>query len=116
MKEKIEAYYLKQQEPVKSCLLTLRDILLNLDRSQFTEEWKYGLPFFYYRKKPFCYFWKDPKSQQPYIGYSKGYLISHPQLIKGNRTRIKILPIDPNSDIPIHTLRQLFELSIVHYK
>ena len=116
MKEIIEAYYLKQKEPEKSCLLALRSILLSFDTEHMSEEWKYGLPFLYYKKKPYCYFWKDPKSKQPYIGYSKGFRFSPPQLIKGNRTRIKILPIDTNSDIPIETLRELFELSRIHYK
>ena len=43
-------YYLKQEEPVKSCLLALQAIILGLDH-QITPEWKYGLPFFYYKKK-----------------------------------------------------------------
>jgi hypothetical protein len=50
-------YYLKQEEPYKSYLLALKDIILGLDEA-ITPEWKYGLPFFYYNKKMFCYFGK----------------------------------------------------------
>lgn len=115
MKEKIEAYYLKQVEPTKSCLLALRTIIKNYDAT-ISEEWKYGLLSFYLKKKPFCYIWKDKNTQEPYIGISRGYLIEHPALIQGNRTRIKILPIHPEKDIPIELIYEIFELAASTYK
>ena len=114
MKEKIEAYYLKQIEPNKSCLLALRTIVRDFDPN-ITEEWKYGLPSYYYKKKPFCYFWKDKQTQEPYIGIARGFLIEHPALIQGDRTRIKIIPIAPTKDIPIKIIYEIFELAVAVY-
>tara|TARA_B100000809_G_scaffold266776_2_gene331462 strand:- start:3880 stop:4227 length:348 start_codon:yes stop_codon:yes gene_type:complete len=115
MKEKIEAYYLKQVEPNKSCLLTLRTIIKNYD-IHISEEWKYGLPSFYYKKKPFCYLWKNKKTQEPYIGIARGFLIEHTELIQGDRKRIKKLPITPTKDIPIKKTHEIFKLAISTYK
>ncbi len=116
MLNKVEAYYLKLQEPHRGCLLALRHVIKSFDELNITEEWKYGLPSFYYKKKPFCYFWKDPKTQVPYIGISKGYLIEHPFLIKGNRTRIKIIPVALEEDIPVKIIYEIFELTLKFYK
>tara|TARA_B100000809_G_scaffold251192_1_gene284442 strand:+ start:14156 stop:14506 length:351 start_codon:yes stop_codon:yes gene_type:complete len=107
-------YYLKQEEPYKSCLLTLKDIILSLDES-ITPEWKYGLPFFYYKKKMFCYFWKDKKTQEPYIGICRGNEIEHPLLEAGNRTRMKILRINPNEDIDVDSIQEILTEAITCY-
>ncbi|WP_139959385.1 DUF1801 domain-containing protein [Flavicella sediminum] len=111
----LDAFYDKLQEPTKSCLLAIRQLLLSYD-TDICELKKYGLPFFYYKKKAFCYLWKDKKSQEPYIGIHRGYLIEHPKLIKGTRTRIKIFPIHPEQDIDKDTLFEILDLAKLHYK
>ena len=115
MKEKIEAYYLKQIEPNRSCLFALRSIILNYN-THISEEWKYGLPSYYYKKKTFCYLWKDKKTNEPYIGIARGFLIEHTALIQGDRTRIKILPIPVDKDIEIKTIYNVFDLATTLYK
>lgn len=107
-------YYLKQDEPNKSCLLALKDIILGLD-SEITPEWKYGLPFFYYKKKMFCYFWKDKKTQEPYIGICRGNEIDHPLLEAGNRKKMKILRINPHTDIDIKTVKEILYSALNSY-
>lgn len=114
MLTKIEEFYEKQTEPNKSCFLALRGLILNFS-PDIQELVKYGLPFYYYKKKPFCYIWKDKKTNEPYIGMHKGFLIEHPSLIKGNRTRIKILPVPPLEDISKTTLYDVFKLALEHY-
>lgn len=114
MLNKIEEFYDKQIEPNKSCFLALRSLTLNYS-NEIQELVKYGLPFYYYKKKPFCYFWKDKKTNEPYVGIAKGFLIEHPTLIKGDRTRIKILPIPPLTDISKTTLYEVFDLASEHY-
>ena len=49
-------FYLQQQEPVKSCLLALRAIILSQDNN-ISNVMKYGMPFFCYKGKMFCYLW-----------------------------------------------------------
>jgi hypothetical protein len=107
-------YYLKQEEPNRSCLLALKDIILSLD-SEITPEWKYGLPFFYYKKKMFCYFWKDKKTQEPYVGICRGNEIDHPLLETGNRKRMKILRINCNEDLDLKSIQEIFTQAISLY-
>ena len=108
-------YYLNQEEPYKSCLLALKDIILGLD-SEITPEWKYGLPFFYYKKKMFCYFWKDKKTQEPYILFAEGNHLNHEHLEAGNRARMKIFRVNPNEDIPIKTLQNILNSALELYR
>ena len=50
----LDDFYLQQNEPVKSCLLALREIILSQD-ADITNALKYGMPFFCYKGKMFCY-------------------------------------------------------------
>src|SRR6185437_9054488 len=47
-------YFLQKEDPDKSCLQFLRQLILKQDRN-ITEAWKYGMPFFCYKGKMFCY-------------------------------------------------------------
>jgi hypothetical protein len=110
-----DKFYFKQEDPYKSCLLALKDIILTLDEN-ITPEWKYGLPFFYYKKKMFCYFWKDKKTQEPYIGVCLGKEIEHPLLEIGNRKRMKIFRVNPNEDIDIKSIKEILIEAMTFYK
>lgn len=101
-------FFLEQDEPNKSCFLALRKTILCFDK-QITEHWKYKLPFYYFKGKPFCYLWKDKKTNQPYIGIVKGHHINNPMLIQGNRKKMKVLMIDPNADLPVEEIYLVFE-------
>jgi hypothetical protein len=70
MKE-LDHFYLQQDEPIKGCLLALRQIILSQDK-EVTNVWKYGMPFFCYKGKMFCYLWFHKKHKQPYIGIVEG--------------------------------------------
>jgi len=104
----LEKAYAKQEEPNRSCLFALREIILGLS-PELTESLKYGMPFFSYKGKMFCYFWKDKKTKEPYVGVMKGSLITHSKLEQGNRSMIKIFRIDPNKDIPIKELTTVLQ-------
>ena len=110
----IENYYLDQKEPVKGCLLALRKIVLDFD-SEISEEWKYSMPFFYYKKRMFCYLWFHKKYKIPYIGIVEGRNIEHPELIAEDRSRMKIMLIDPEKDIPIKTFNQILKAAARFY-
>jgi hypothetical protein len=66
-----DRFYLQKEEPVKSCLIALREIILKQDR-EITVAWKYGMPFFCYKGKMFCYLWVHKTIQKPYIGFVEG--------------------------------------------
>lgn len=107
----LQSFYENQTEPNQSCFFALRQFILKL-HSDFTEEYKYGLPFFYFRGKGLCYLWYDKKTNEPYIGFADGKLIEHPRLEQGDRKRMKIFRIDPNTDLPIKDLKEIIEASI----
>ncbi len=109
----LDNYYLDQEEPVKGCLLALKDIILSIDN--ISQEWKYGMPFFYFKGKMFCYFWKDKKTGEPYIGITKGKEINHPALELGNRKLVRILRINPKKDIDINTINEILNTAIILY-
>jgi hypothetical protein len=111
----IDNYFLQKEEPVKSCLQFLRSFILNFD-PEITEEWKYGMPFYFYRKKRFCYLWTHKKFLQPYIGIVDGKHIDHPDLISEKRARMKILLIDPARDLPIKKIRSILTEVLAIYK
>lgn len=104
-------FYLNQKEPNKSCLLTLRQIILDQDEN-ITETRKYGMPCFCYYKKMFCYLWTDKKTNHPYILMVEGNQIEHPDLEQGSRKRMKILPVNPSKDIPVGIVVEVLELGL----
>ena len=108
-------YYLNKKEPQKSCLLALRSIILNMDKD-VSETVKYEMPCFCYKKKMFCYLWTDKKTGEPYILMVEGKLLTHPELEQGSRSRMKILRIDPNEDLPIETIELILNDALNLYK
>jgi hypothetical protein len=114
MLRELDNFYLEQPEPNRSFMLGLRNYFLNYN-SEISEEWKYKIPFFYYKNKPFCYIWKDNRTQQPYVGIVKSKLIEHPLLVQGDRKKMKVLYFDTSKDIPVELIDKIFKLAIKQY-
>lgn len=114
MKE-LDNFYLQQKEPIKATLLALRAIILQQDRD-ITNDWKYGMPFFSYKGKMFCYLWLHKKHQKPYIGIVEGERFDEPFLIKEDRSRMKIMLLDPSKDLPLQTIENVLQKAINLYK
>lgn len=114
MMREIDNYYTKKQEPVRGCLLALRKIILRY-HPDFSEAWKYGMPFFCIYGRMFCYLWIHKKTGMPYIGVVEGKKISHPKLVQEKRARMKIFFIDPAKDIPVKTVNEIFKKAMVFY-
>jgi hypothetical protein len=108
MLNELNNFYDNLTEPNQSCFLALRKIIMDFD-PEITEEWKYKLPFFHYKKKPFCYVWKDKKTTFPYIGIVRCTNIIHPNLEAGNRKKMKIFSINPTEDIDVKSIYTIFE-------
>jgi hypothetical protein len=107
----LEQFYLDLDEPDQSCFMALRDFIL-AQHEHITAEWKYKLPFFYYKGKMLCYLWKHKAFKQPYVAFADGYLMDHPLLLQEDRKRMKILLINPKEDIPIKLIAQFIEAGI----
>ena len=115
MKEDLDRYYLSKEEPNKSCLLTLRSIILEQDE-HVSETRKWGMPCFCYHKKMFCYLWIDKKTDEPYILIVEGKHLDHPQLETGTRSRMKIFRVNPIKDLDLETINTILQLALNLYR
>jgi len=115
MIEEVYIFYLRQEEPQKSCLLVLRDIILAQDEN-ITETIKYGMPCFCYKKKMFCYLWTEKKTKEPYILFVEGNFLNNPELEKGKRSRMKIFRVNPNEDLPLDSIISLLNDALDLYR
>lgn len=111
----IDVYYLNQEEPNKSCLLALRQIILEQDL-HVTETQKWGMPCFCFKKKMFCYLWTDKKTKEPYLLMVEGKHLHHPELEEGTRSRMKIFRINPTKDLPVSTIITLLNTALDLYR
>jgi hypothetical protein len=111
----IDHFYLTKEEPNRSCLLALCDIILAQD-PDITAEWKYNMPFFYYKGKMFCYLWVHTKKQWPFLGMVEGKHLHHPDLIFEDRARIKIMIFNPEEDLPVDNIRLILNEAIDLYR
>jgi hypothetical protein len=108
MPNPIDHYFLQQPEPIKGCLLFLRRYILT-QNNFITEKWSYGMPFYYYKGKRFCYLWVHKKYNQPYLGIVDGNKVEHADLLQEDRSRMKIFLMDASQDIPLDTLEEIFQ-------
>jgi len=115
MSAEIDNFYLQKEEPVRSCLLALREIILQQD-PHISAAWKYGMPFFCYKGKMFCYLWVHKKLHHPYIGMVEGKRLDHPDLIIEKRARMKIMLFNAAEDLPLETINTILSQAIALYK
>lgn len=115
MSAELDHFYLEKAEPVRSCLLALREIILKQDKD-ISAALKYGMPFFCYKGKMFCYLWVHKKLHQPYIGIVEGKRLTHPDLIMEKRSRMKIMLFNAAEDLPLETINTILQQAIDLYK
>ena len=111
----LDDFYFQQNEPTKSTLLALKSIILSQDK-EVTNEWKYGMPFFCYRGKMFCYLWVHKKLGQPYIGLVEGKHFDQFFLIQEKRSRMKIMLLDQTKDLPVERITSVLKQALSLYK
>ncbi|WP_373514515.1 DUF1801 domain-containing protein [Persicitalea sp.] len=114
MKE-LDNYFMQQEEPVRGCFLALHEIILAQDENLATA-WKWQMPVFYYKKKMFCYLFFHKKYKLPYLALVEGRQLDHPALLAENRTRIKIMLIDPTKDLPMETIEEVLQQALALYR
>jgi hypothetical protein len=115
MLKNLDNFYANQEEPIKSCMLALSEIILKQDE-HITTALKYGMPFFMYKRKMFCYLWIDKKLNEPYLGIVEGGLVHHPLLIQGKRARMKTIQFKANKDLPIKTINIILKKTLNLYQ
>lgn len=111
----LDNFYLQKDEPIRGCLLALKDIILKQDKN-ISAEWKYGMPFFCYNGKMFCYLWVHKKYHQPYIGIVEGQRFDHPGLIIEKRSRMKIMLFEADKDLPVDMITDILKRALDLYR
>ncbi|MEO6454205.1 MAG: DUF1801 domain-containing protein [Ginsengibacter sp.] len=111
----IDNYFLHHEEPVKSCLQFLREYILK-QNSNIVEAWKYGMPFYCFKGKMFCYLWVHKKYKLPYIGFVRGKEMDHPDLVIEKRAKMKILLLDAAKDLPVKKINAILKTALDLYK
>ncbi len=111
----LEHYYDQLEEPVKGCFLALHQLILNQDQD-IAPARKYGMPFFSYKGRMFCYLWIHKKHRLPYIGIVEGKHFDEPFLIQEDRARMKIMLLDPDKDLPVVRIKAIIHKAINLYK
>lgn len=67
-----DIYILNQPEPFRSILLHVVAVI-ETNLPEIALEYKWSVPYFYYKKKPFCYLNASHKHQFVDIGFAKGF-------------------------------------------
>lgn len=110
----IDDFFARQDEPARATLLALRGIILQQDK-HISSAWKYGMPFFCYKGKMFCYLWLHKKHGLPYIGMVEGKRFNESFLLQESRSRMKIMLIDPRADLPLKEIKHILQKAIAFY-
>lgn len=94
----LETYYLKQPEPMQSCILAMKGIILSIS-PYITHERKFQIPFFLYKGKKLAYLWVTKKRLQ--VGFIEDKCLQMP--IPGVRLKDKYqsIQLNPDENIPI---------------
>ena len=85
-------YILRQPEKYQSIVLHLISVLeRELPDLELLLKW--GVPYFYYKKKPFCYLAPNHKKGFIDVGFAKGFLLKRNQgyLVDEKRNTVKSL-------------------------
>lgn len=116
MVKEADNYFLQLPGPAQGCLLAMRQYLLQYNNGCLTEAWKYRMPFYLYRGKMFCYLWTIKHTHQPYLGIVNGNLIDHPLLVPEKRSRMKILLLDAENDLPVQLTDTILQMAMGVHK
>ncbi|WP_010521821.1 DUF1801 domain-containing protein [Aquimarina agarivorans] len=108
---KVDAYYSNKQEPNKSCLLALRQIIVD-QNALVTETLKWGIPCFSYKKKMFCFLTIEKATALPYILFVSGKRLDFEALELRDRKQMKSLHINPTQDIPLRLIIEIVNAAI----
>lgn len=87
-----ETYILSQPEKYQAMMLHVLAVL-EQELSEYELLFKWGIPYLYYKKKPFCYLAPNHKKGYLDVGFAKGFEMKRNQevLVAENRNTVKSL-------------------------
>ncbi|MFY0605922.1 MAG: DUF1801 domain-containing protein [Cyclobacteriaceae bacterium] len=102
----LDQYFEEKDEPMKGCLLAIKDCMLRYDE-RIKMSWKWRTPFFSYGDKMLAYLTIHKKTNLPYLGFWNRKNITHPALKSEGRKVVKVYYLDPEEDIDVDTLHEI---------
>lgn len=111
MPEKANNPFAILPEPERSCLLYLRQVILQ-HSSHITEAWKFNTPFYYYKGRWLCFISYHPVTKVIYISIVNGGKITHPKLVSEGRKKMKIIYVDAQKDMDIKSISEILTVSL----
>jgi hypothetical protein len=109
MNPTLESYYLSKPEPYQSCLLALKDIVLQVNPA-ICQVRLFQIPFFTYKDKKLGYLWLDRKKLKMGFCLDKSLQAVTPGIKPKDQYESMI--IDPDEDIPIDIVLQKLDYYI----
>ncbi len=111
-----EKYILEQPEPYREMLLYLQTVVEST-LPKLELKYKYKIPFYYYKGKPFCYFNASHKKKFVDVGFWKGNQIQvcHEHLVSENRKMMVSLRYFSIADVNEAVLVPVLENAIKLY-
>jgi hypothetical protein len=106
-----DRYLLNQPQHYRDILLCIVDVVQHT-LPEATLEYKWGIPYFYYKKKPFCYLNASHKKQFVDVGFAKGFQLqnySNHLVADNGRNTIKSLRYTALESIDIDVLRAVIQ-------
>ena len=91
-----EDYILRQEEPYQSIMLYVRSVIMRT-LTDVEEKYNYSIPFYHYRKKPFCYLNILKRTRHVDVAFVKGSLLQEqfPELSDyNNRKYVRSLQLE----------------------
>jgi hypothetical protein len=87
-----QEYILRQPEKYQAMVLHIMAVVGKII-PEAELLFKYGIPYFYYKKKPFCYLAPNHKKEFVDVGFARGFQLKQNQefLISENRNTVKSL-------------------------
>jgi len=94
-------YYSKQPEPIQSCLLALKTLIMASNR-ELTHERRYQIPFFCFRGKKVCFLWVTRKKVM--VGFVEDSSLQPKVPGIKRKDRFETLLLDAGEDIPVELI------------
>lgn len=107
-----DAYYFKQPEPYQGCLLALKEIILNVS-PHIGHRRMFQIPFFFYKDKKLCFLWVHRKKLL--LGFVEDKNIYKKVPGQRRKSKMTMLEIDPNADLPMKKILPALQKLIVRY-
>lgn len=111
-----EVYILKQSPHFQEILFYIIDVV---EKELLDTEllFKWGVPYFYYKKKPFCYLAPNKKKGFVDIGFAKGFQLTiHQDVLVGeNRNTVKSLRYYSLNSVKDKVLREVINEASLLY-